>query len=52
MQGTAKWRIEERVSAKSGKPYKVIVVTFQNGYEMTTFLTAEQEWIISNSVKQ
>lgn len=52
MQGNCKWRIEERVSAKSGKPYKVIVLTFANGYELTEFLTAEQEWIISNSVKQ
>lgn len=52
MQGNCKWRIEERTSAKSGKNYKVIIITFSNGYEMSNFLTAEQEWIISNSVKQ
>lgn len=52
MQGKAAWRIEERISAKSGKPYKVIIIQFSNGYELTEFLTAEQEWIISNSVKQ
>lgn len=52
MNGNCKWRIEERVSSKSGKPYKVIILTFGNGYELTEFLTAEQEWIICNSVKQ
>lgn len=51
MQGSAKWRIEERVSNKSGKPYKVLIVTFENGYEFTAFLNSEQEWIISNSVQ-
>lgn len=41
-----KYRIEERVS-KNGRPYKVIILTFSNGYEMVNFLTNEQEYIIS-----
>lgn len=42
---TCKYRIEERTS-KAGKAYKVIIFTFSNGYELTEFLTAEQEYII------
>ena len=33
-------------TSKEGKPYKVIQVTFPNGYVLEKFLTNEQAYII------
>ena len=37
--------IVEKIS-KAGKPYKVLQVTFPNGYVFETFLNDEQSFII------
>lgn len=37
----------ERVS-KSGKPYQVLVTTFDNGYELEQFLSNEQKYILGH----
>lgn len=39
--------IEERVSKKSGGKYWVMVTTFENGYQITTFLNQDQVFILS-----
>lgn len=33
-------------TSKAGKPYKVLQVTFPNGYVLETFLKTEQAYII------
>lgn len=38
---------EERVS-KAGKSYQVIVIVFENGYKLETFLNNEQQYILSD----
>ena len=39
--------IEERISKKSGGKYWVMVTTFENGYQITTFLNQDQVFILS-----
>lgn len=36
-----------RHSQKTNKDYQVLVITFDNGYEMTLFLTNEQQFILN-----
>lgn len=38
---------EQRTSSKSGKPYQVLVIVFENGYMMETFLSMEQQFILA-----
>lgn len=38
-------RVEERTS-KNGRPYYMLVVTFDNGYQFETLLSKEQAFII------
>ena len=40
---------ENRVSKKSGNLYQVLVVVFPNGYKFESFLSAEQQFILSDS---
>ena len=47
---SAKCIIESRVSGKTGKPYKVLVLKFENGYIMETFLNNEQAFILKDTV--
>lgn len=39
---------EERTSAKTGKQYQVLVIKFENGYELDVFLSNEQKFILSD----
>lgn len=41
---------ENRVSHKKGTTYQVLVLCFDNGYQMDVFLSNEQQFIISNVV--
>lgn len=42
-------RIDSRTS-KSGNPYKVLVLHFDNGYEYETFINKEEEFCIRGSI--
>lgn len=49
MQGTCKWRIEEKVSNKTGNKYKVLIITFANGLEKYIFdVSPELLFILEN----
>lgn len=39
---------EKRTSKKTGNPYVVLCVEFENGYVVENFLTREQEFILAN----
>lgn len=39
---------EKRLSKKSGKEYVVLVIEFENGYKLETFLTNEQNFILAD----
>lgn len=39
---------ENRVSKKTGNAYQVIVIVFENGYHLETFLNNEQQYILAN----
>lgn len=39
---------ETRKSNKSGKDYTVLVIVFENGYKLETFLTNEQQFILKD----
>lgn len=39
-------RIEERISAKSNKPYMVVLVQVTEDYEMELFISREQQAVI------
>lgn len=41
---------ERRVSAKKGTTYEVLVLNFDNGYKLDTFLTNEQLFILKDVV--
>lgn len=43
--------IVENVS-KNGKPYKQLVIEFENGYKFTTFLNNEQHFILSQLLEK
>lgn len=38
---------ENRVSKKTGNAYQVLVLVFENGYKMDTFLSNEQQYILN-----
>lgn len=46
-----KIEVQERVSAKSGKSYKVLVITFANGYVFETFLNNEQAFCLEQGLR-
>ncbi len=35
-------------TSKSGKPYNVLIVIFENGYQFETFLNNEQAFILKD----
>ena len=39
---------ENRISAKTGNSYQVLVLEFDNGYKLEQFLSNEQQFILSN----
>lgn len=39
---------ENRVSKRTGNAYQVIVIVFENGYHLETFLNNEQQYILAN----
>ncbi len=39
-------KIEERISAKTNKPYMVVLVQVTEDYEMELFITREQQAVI------
>lgn len=41
---------ERRISQKKGTEYEVLVLVFENGYKMDTFLTNEQLFIIRDII--
>lgn len=41
-------KIEERVSAKSGKPYKMLVIETEAGYKCELFITNEQAFCLTH----
>lgn len=41
---------ERRVSQKKGTEYQVLVLLFENGYKLDTFLSNEQLFIIKDIV--
>lgn len=43
---------ETRKSTKSGKDYTVLVLCFENGYKLDTFLTNEQNFILKDVVPE
>lgn len=40
--------IEERVSKKTGKPYKMLVITTESGYQCELFLSNEQAFCLTH----
>lgn len=44
-------RIEERISAKTNKPYMVAIVTVTEDYEMELFINNEQQAVIRMAYK-
>ena len=38
---------EQRVS-KAGREYQVLVIVFENGYKLETFLTNEQQYVLAD----
>lgn len=42
--------VEKRFSKRTGNVYQVLVMKFENGYKMDTFLNNEQFYIISQCV--
>lgn len=51
MEITVKFKLVENVS-KNGKPYVQGVITFPNGYQMTTFLDNAQTFILKALMQQ
>lgn len=45
-------RVVSKTSAKTGNQYKMIVITFANGYEYSGFLNDEQAKLIEYAVKE
>lgn len=45
--GVADVKRVQRVS-KTGKPYEMLILTFDNGYIMEVFLSAEQSFILQD----
>lgn len=43
--------VEEKTS-KAGKPYNVLVITFNNGYVFETFLNNEQTFCIKSALER
>ena len=39
---------ENRVSNKTGNPYQVLVLVFENGYKLEQFLSNEQQFILAD----
>ena len=44
-------KLETKISQKTGKEYKVLVITFINGYEKIVFLEKAEEYMIENMNK-
>lgn len=44
--GVTKVYREQRVS-KAGREYQVLVMVFENGYKLETFLSNEQQYILA-----
>lgn len=40
-------RIDERISSKTNKPYRMLVTEFKNGYSVEMFLTNDQLYILN-----
>lgn len=40
------YRIQK--TSKAGKPYQTLVIKFSNGYELETFLSNEQQYILKD----
>lgn len=44
-------RLETKTSQKTGKEYKVLIITFINGYEKQVFLEKAEEYMIEQMSK-
>ncbi len=44
-------RVDQRVSSKTNKPYKVLVLKLSNGYEVSVFPHVAEMAVIENLLK-
>lgn len=51
IEGVAKYRVEERLSQKSGKNYFVLVVEFEKGYVSEFFIDRDKKYLIELNTK-
>ena len=49
-KGVSECYITDGVSKKTGKPYSVLNIEFENGYTLEHFLTNEQKFIVGNII--